>query len=576
MRKLRGVLSLLLVLLFVCSCGIESSEPVIETEPEENLPKIAYVPLDDRPNNARCMEYMAQSLGYELLMPDADLYATRLNNQPLNANGSTCGDRAALCEWLVRQEEEGCDRYIIFADQLLSGGLVSSRDMSENEPVTLSDGRVMTETELLDGILALLGSDSKNKVFLLDTVMRLAPTVGYDKWTMEDYTNVRAWACVPRAECEMTPEAIAAGYCTDAKGEYISPEDYGVSEETLSKYLQSRERKLQLSSYMLESLEGDVFRVLMGIDDSSEESCIQKNEIEYFESRLGENDALLSGVDDMAYKALAKMYLEDIAWQGSEAQLCFFGDNEDRPASAYDFRALNEILADHFEYFGLKETEDAELIFAVLTAPRDEGKKSEYLDACFDAIEDAFEDNKAVVLMDASNGAYGEELRDRLIEDTELGKLVSYAGTLDLANLTGVALSHGVSRYALLKNGGDTEYTQRGYERCMADVLVKDLCYRTVIRAETAQYVRDMGGNPDNFYDPEIDENAVLDFTVQRMEELAPEVLDNLRSSNFICSLAPYTEAGWGGIELTDYCFNWHRTFEFDFNVYVGNATDLH
>lgn len=576
MRKLRSILSLLLVLLFVCSCGIESSEPVVETGQESNLTQIAYVPLDDRPNNSRCMEYMAQSLGYELLMPDADLYATRLNNQPLNSNGTSCGDRAALYEWLVRQEKGGCDRYIIFTDQLLSGGLVNSRAMSKNEPVTLSDGTVMTETELLDGIFELLGSDSGNRVFLLDTVMRLAPTVGYDKWTMEDYTNVRAWACVPRCVCEMNPKAIAAGYCTGADGEYISPEAYGVSEDTLSEYLKSRERKLQLSSYMLDAIDGDVFSVLMGIDDSSEENCIQKNEIEYFESRMGENGALLSGVDDMAYKALAKMYLEDTDWQGSDAQLCFFGDNEGRPASAYDFRALDEILSDHFEYFGLNKTENAELVFAVLTAPREEAKKSEYLDDFFSAIEDAFKDNKAVVLMDASNGAYGEELRDRLIEDTELGKLISYAGTLDLANLTGVALSHGVSRYALLKCGGDTEYTQRGFERCMVDVLVKDLCYRTVIRAETAQLVRDMGGNPDNFYDPEIDENAVLDYSVQRMDELTVQVLDNLCSSNFISSLEPYTEAGWGGIEITDYCFTWHRTFEFDFNVYVGNATDLH
>lgn len=577
MRKLHGVLSLVLALLLLCSCGAESSEPVRE-EAQENLPKIAYVPLDDRPNNAECMEYMAQSLGYTLLMPDEDLYATRLNNQPLNSNGTPCGDRAGIYEWLLQQEENGCDRYIIFTDQLLSGGLVNSRAMSEGEPVTLSDGRVFTETEMLESIISLLGSDSGNRVFLLDTVMRLAPTVGYEAWTMEDYTNVRAWACVPRGECEMTPEAIVSCYCTDADGKYISPEAYGVSENTLDGYLKARERKLLLSCDMLNALSGqrEVFRVLMGIDDSSEENCIQKNEIVYFESLLGENGALLSGVDDMAYKALAKLYLEDSGWQGGRAQVRYFGGTEDRPASAYDFRALNEIVEAHFDYYGLEKSEDAELVFAVLTAPKDDALKAEYLDGFFDEIEADFESNKAVVLMDASNGAYGDELRNRLIENTELGRLVSYAGTLDLANLTGVAVSHGVSRYALLKNGGETEYTQRGFERCMADVLIKDLCYRTVVRAETAQYVRDMNGNPDNFFDPEIDESAVLDYTLERMDDLTPEVMDNLRESNFITSLEPYAEAGWGGIELTDYRFPWHRTFELAFNVNVGNATEVH
>lgn len=562
MKKLRGIVCLLLACLMLCGCTA-GNEPQESGEREKDLPKIAYVPLDDRPNNAECMEYLAQSLGYELTMPARDLYATKLNNQPLNANGTPCGDRAAIYEWLISQENSGCDRYIIFADQLLSGGLVNSRAMSENESVTLSDGSVLTESELLKNMIELLDGDENNRVYLLDTVMRLAPTVGYKEWTKEDYTNVRAWACVPRAECELSPDAITDAYRTDVDGNEILPADYAVSEETLQTYLAARERKMQLGCELLDEVgSSENVSILMGIDDSSEESCIQKNEIEYFESCLRENDALLSGVDDMGYKALARLYLDETGWQGSTAEVKYFGENEDIPASAYDFRPLNEIIDAHFDYFDLRKSDDAELCFMVLTAPKDEGQKEKYLADFLDGIKTAFENNKAVVLMDASNCAYGDELRNALIEDTELGKLIAYAGTLDLANLTGVALSHGVSRYALLKSGGETEYTKQGFELCMADVLVKDLCYRTLVRAETAQLVRDMGGNPDNFCDPAVDGDAVMDFTAERMDKVTKPVLKNLSRSELISSLAPYAESDWDSVKITDYDFTWLRTFE--------------
>ena len=59
---------------------------------------LAYVPLDDRPDNVERAEYLAESLDYELRMPDVDLYAPKLDGQPRNANGTQSGDRAALYE----------------------------------------------------------------------------------------------------------------------------------------------------------------------------------------------------------------------------------------------------------------------------------------------------------------------------------------------------------------------------------------------------------------------------------------------------------------------------------------------
>lgn len=102
----------------------------------------------------------------------------------------------------------------------------------------------------------------------------------------------------------------------------------------MDEYLSARSRKLELSSRMMELVdqpECAQFRVLIGIDDSSEEDSIQKNEIAYLRSLLREGDALLSGVDDLAFKAVAKLYLEEANWSGAKVSVRYYGGMEDQP-----------------------------------------------------------------------------------------------------------------------------------------------------------------------------------------------------------------------------------------------------
>ena len=122
-KLLSGVLAL--VMLAGCTAPVPDTQKLPDADVEET--RGAYVPLDDRPVNTDRVEYLAGSLGYELVMPDAEDYRTRLDEQPLGESGLKYGDRAALYEWVLEQEESGCDRYILSLDQLLSGGLVNSR-----------------------------------------------------------------------------------------------------------------------------------------------------------------------------------------------------------------------------------------------------------------------------------------------------------------------------------------------------------------------------------------------------------------------------------------------------------------
>ena len=580
----RRILAAVLACALLSGCGAVRTEPVDQESAPADEPVIAYVPLDDRPDNVERVVYLADSLGYELLMPEADDYRTRLQDQPLNENGTQYGDRGDLYEWVLAQEAAGCDRYILSLDQLLSGGLVNSRSMWESEPVTLSDGTTLSEAELLDSLLAVLAADENNEVWLLESVMRLAPTVGYDHWDLDGYNALRSYGMAGRPVLEgeeLTISNIEADYRLSSDGTVLELSEFELEEWEVAEYLAARTRKLTLSDQMLETVSRpgyEKFHVLIGIDDSSVEDSIQKNEIAYLRSLLREGDALLSGVDDLAFKAVSRLYLDETGWQGANVSVEYFGGTEDQPACAYDYQPLTTIVEEHFDFFDLTAVEpgEAELRVLVLTQPADETQKEAYYEALIRELEgDAAQ--VPTILIDAGNGTYGTAFHEALTEKTQLGRLLSYAGFLDMAIVTGTALSHGVARYAFLHSGQQSEATERAFLRTVADSILKDFCYKHVVREDLIAYIRnDLGGNPDNFWQPAIDLDAVQARLESGMAAATEDVVENLEHSNFISALEPYTEQGWGGVELTNYRFPWDRAFEIGMDIRLGDFTEPH
>lgn len=577
------ILAALLACLLLSGCA---QTPTYTAEEEVNGPAVAYVPLDDRPDNVERVQYLAWSLGYDLQMPQADDYRTRLQGQPLNENGTQYGDRADLYEWVLAQEESGCDRYILSMDQLLSGGLVNSRSMWEHEAVTLSDGTILTEPELLSLLLETLARDGNNQVWLLDSVMRLAPTVGYDHWDLDGYNALRSYGMAGRPVLEgeaLTVEAIEADYRLGSDGTELPLSQFGLEEWEVEEYLSARSRKLELAGQMMETVTGDGyenFHVLIGIDDSSEEDSIQKNEIAYLRSLLRQGDALLSGVDDLAFKAVTRLYLDEQGWDGATATVRYYGGTEDQPACAYDYKPLQEIMAEHFDFFDLEESTNGELQILVLTQPLDEAAAQNYCNALVMDLRQCQIQGQPVIVIDAGNGRYGTQFHEMLTEQTELGGYLSYAGFLDMAIVTGTALSHGVARYARLEAGTPSDAENRAFARTLADSILKDFCYKNIVRDKLLTYIRsDLGGNPDNFWQPETNRNAIRQMLEREMEECTKPVVRNLESSNMavVAHPAPTGDRiGWGSVLLGNYRFPWDRAFEIGMDIELGAFTAQH
>ena len=562
MKKRLLAAALALLCLTGCSAPVPDPQELPSSDGGETV--VAYVPLDDRPVNTDRVAYLAGSLGYELVMPDEEDYRTRLDGQPLGESGLKYGDRAALYEWVLAQEEAGCDRYILSLDQLLSGGLVNSRCFT-GEAVTLSDGTVMSETELIQSLLAAL-SAPENEIWLLDTVMRLAPTVGYDGNTLDDYNSLREYAMQARPELdggELTIENIVKSYPYSSDGKLI-PYD----ETVTSTYFQARARKLELIKCALDASEGmDNVRFLIGVDDSAPSASIQTNELRWLRREVGDRGAVLSGADEDGMLAVCKMYAE-LDYDGALPQLRIrcFGGGEDTASSAYDHESLSEIIRAHLSYLGLSEAEDGgenALELIVLTKPADESRKSSYISDAVSALRENEENGTPTILMDAANNQYGTDFQKKLVQRTQLGFLLGYAGYYDLANVTGITLANGLARWLCLAQGGaETQEQLDDFRRTLADSLIKDISYKNDTKIELEQYIRsELGGDPDNFCRSGTDVQLVLDRAQKSLDSSAAPVLKNLARSAYLVDLDGST-AGFGSFTVTELSFPWLRIFE--------------
>lgn len=585
MKRVKRLWAAVLALVLLAGCAPGRTEPLPYPEPAASEPgkTIAYVPLDDRPDNVERVVYLAESLGYALAMPEKVLYRTALDGQPKNFDSLQRGEPWSLFTWVLEQEAAGCDRYILSLDQLHSGGLVASRSMTGYD-IELPGGGTVQVHSMLKKLLTALSADENNVVWLLDSVMRLAPTVGYEGGTLEDYNAIRAFGALPRRTLEgdaLNLEDIGESYWWGPNGEDLRSQtrEEGSYEAAL-RHVRSRERKMVLSYVVQDTLSKpgyENFRLLTGIDDSSLEDCIQKNEIAYLRQGLRTDsegkqlDWLLSGVDDLAFKAVARLYLDETGWTGAQAAVTYLGGTEDRPACEYDFQPLTEIMEEHLAFFDLREAGAAELQILVLTQPEDPDQMNAYRKYLIEALRDYRKAQRPAILIDASNGTYGTAVYEALTRDTELGYLTAYSGMLDMAIVTGTALSHGVARYAVLKNGGGTDACDRAWARTLADSILKDFCYKGVVRNELLGYIRnDLGGDPNNFWAPDLDREDLLQRLEEGMKKETSAAIKNLERSRLITSLEPYAEKNWGGIALENYRFPWDRAFEIGMDIRLG------
>lgn len=557
----------------------------ISIDPDSNWDKIiAYVPLDDRTDNIEDVVYMAEASGYDIILPPGDTYCTKLDGQEPNSNGTQYGDRETLFTWVREMEDEGCNLYILSLDQLFSGGLVNSRALTGTAELTFDDGTVMTETEAFDRFILSLSEDPKNRVYLFDSVVRLASTVGYQGFGLDEYNALRTYGMEARPVLDsedVTLEQVFASYRYGVDGvtsaqEGMDPDSRAVlTDEMIEDYLNIRMRKLRLTDHVISAMESsgnDNIKLIIGIDDSSSTNNIQFNELHYIAQRVGGGSSLMTGLDSLARLLVGKIAQEQYGHQ-IKAYLRYFGGSQSAPSSEFDRYSLEETVDMHMELFGAQKVneEDAELQVLIMTAPDDPNRAQEYCKELVGQLEYNAQNHIPTILLEASNNAYGVMLEDMLFERVDFANLIAFAGKYDQAIVTGAAFSMGFSRYLYLacqdaKDSGCDD----AHIRQIANSMALTYPYILHTRAELNEYIQRLGCNHNNILTDNLRRRLIQDKLEDTFLPLSEKVSENLEGGRVITSLEPYAEEEAGSVCIRDVYFPWNRTFEISFTIDVG------
>jgi len=543
------------------------------TDKKAGEPILAYIPLDNRTVNVDRVIYEAESAGFTVKMPEEDLYATRLDGQPLNSNGTQYGDSRKLMEWVLEMDKS-TDYFVISLDQLLSGGLVNSR--------TISSSTYYDEYKMIDAIIEL---SQNNHVYVIDTVTRLAScTVGYQDATLDTYNYLRQYNLNARTilkENGLTVKNIVMGYARDDKSRKISA-DSKYSKEVRNS-LRTRERKLNLINYMLTMDYAKKMKYFIGVDDSNPQNTIQTNEINYIKKKMGDRGLIYSGADELGMMAVLSLMIDHYGYDVNAATV-YFGDTESSGSgSVYDLETVRENVDKHLESIGvnLVDKDQADMEIVVLTAPSESILNSKYISRMIDYINNNISRGIPTIVINSSPSAYSGNLEYRMIRECEMSMLLAYSSWGTVGNSVGLALCNGISRYLYLHSrDNSSDKADVAFLKGLIFSYEKDVSYlRGGGKTLFNNYLSAKGWSTSNFYKDEKQAktvNAELETILKTSEYnvTVNDIIDNLTDCRYFKGLSG--QCGIiGAIELSNYSAPFYRTFEirFDINVELSDIT---
>ncbi len=478
---------------------------------------IAYIPLDDRPVNTERVALLAQSAGFRLVMPDESLYRTALDGQLLNPNGKPYGDGNALLQWLT---ETDADYYAISVDQILSGGLVNSRHMCQ----------ITDEFQQIDRLLEALAG---KPVILFDTVMRLAPTVGYGGHTLAEYEALRAYGRLPRPilSGELTADRVIAGYEVPT----------ALDAASVSGYLAARSRKLRLAEHLLLS-QGENTLLFYGIDDSSPENTVQTNEIAFLEQKLS-NGHIFAGTDELGLMAVTRLICDHYGSPG--VSIRYFGADPKAPADAYDTSSLEGSIAGHLAALGAA-ADPANPHLSLLVFG---GNDPAGLLACY---RENLQNNIPTMVVDlGADFCLPEAMLAQ--EAMDLRCLLSYSAWNTAGNSIGIALSNGIARYLYLRHSaGPVAGANSAFIRGLALSFAKDVSYASIQLRLTGP-----------------DQAEALRLVQAGSGLCFDHFAKMLAGKAFLTSLSPAQTGTMPRLSVTGLSFPWGRTFEANLEIEI-------
>ncbi|MGN7164213.1 DUF4127 family protein [Paenibacillus cellulositrophicus] len=554
------------------------------------MKKVLYVPLDDRPANLDDVIVQGRSAGIQLIVPDREDIANRLDSKAVAEDGqlvstsSPTYGKTRNIRRFIREHAAQADGFIISTDMLAYGGLIGSRRLRPSAGGDYPDYDPET-TKLLDVVREVKRAYPCKPVYVLDTIMRLATTVFVEGLTQAAYDEARAFAQQPRAVAT-TFDGILEGYDTKPDGTSFGEPNLFDKEQ----YYNARRHKFKTNRYIIERLvrEGYVDFLAVGVDDSYTQG-VQANEIAYLEAFVNEHlggtggqnpdkAIILPDADALGYSLLGRM-AKELHWYSSRPKygVKYFGPDGSTIVNPYEYMSVHDNIRHHVDIVGGEFVDTAAYdieIVAVTSASE--------IAAAVSRMEANSAGRIPTLVIDfVGGGAADATVTEALLDSVSTGQLLGYSAWNTAGNKIGMALGMAQARYVYLgteKRPPALQEAVNAHGSLLFKRFLKDYYYKKITIAEIRTYSRAhtlysnvpyADQNIRLFNSPE-DYKVLVEMLRERMQAntktLAARKAFELGVSQNVWRIKP---SGWSYATYTcaslDYdnpAFIWERAFE--------------
>ena len=408
--------------------------------------RVIYVPLDNRPCNARFPRLLARMVDFELIMPSLDMLGE--GRQPAQP------DRIA--QWLIEPKGR-IDAAIISLDMLAYGGLVPSRTMRTSPETAL---------ERLDVLAKLREQLGEAAVYAFNAIMRLSitadsPQAGQYWEPMRQYSELRY-----RLE--------KLGH--DELSEKVRELEQQIPREIVNDFEAARERNHRVNLRAIdETAAHNIDFIALTQEDAAEHGPHvdeQERLLDRIVSRNIEDRAMIYPGTDEAGMTLVARFIHRHMLKTSSVRVFYSSEEGAGRIAVFEDRPLRETVEAHIAAVGaqLTDSDDADVLLAVSTPA--EGAREDYergaardrrrreVRGLLEAVVEV--SPLRVVLADLAfpNGADEALMRELRHSKLQLHRLLSFGAWNTAGNSVGSALAHGTLRLIALQDKGAFDLAQ--------------------------------------------------------------------------------------------------------------------
>ncbi|MEA3399733.1 MAG: DUF4127 family protein [Armatimonadota bacterium] len=409
--------------------------------------RVIYVPLDDRPCNAKLPRLLARMVDFELVMPPLDL---------LGGPGQAA-QPTRIGEWLMEPHGR-IDAAVLSLEMLAYGGLVASRTMG-----------VSTETALarLDVLSRLREQLGEAAVYAFNVIMGLSITA--------DTPEASQYWDAMREYSELSHRVRERGE-DELQGQLTELEE-SIPPEIINDYQATRQRNHRVNVRAVDETAARHIDFLALTQERAAQFGPHLDEQERLRDRIAlhniEDRAMIYPGTDEAGMTLLARFIHRHMLKTPTVRVIFSSEEGAQRTAPFEDRPLRETVEAHVAAVGAQmadEDADADLVLAVST-PAQGGRQDCERGPARDRrrrevrglLERASElSHRRVLIADVAfpNGADEALMRELRHSDLQLHRLLSFAAWNAAGNSLGCALAHGTLRLIALQDKGAFDLAQ--------------------------------------------------------------------------------------------------------------------